>query len=76
MTAKAVRPTTMHVVPALGDGTPLITGDLELPPLNPDAEGRYVVQVGDVKRALVAWLREAADELEQVLDTEIAEATW
>lgn len=74
MTTKAVKPITMHVVPALGDGTPLITGDLELPPLNPDAAGRYVVQVDDVKRALVTWLREAADELEQVLDAEIAEA--
>lgn len=74
MTTKAVKPITMHVVPAFGDGTPLITGDLELPPLNPDAAGRYVVQVDDVKRALVTWLREAADELEQVLDAEIAEA--
>lgn len=70
---KAVKPIVMHVVPAGGDGTPLITGELEIPPLEPDAAGRYVVRVDVVKRALVTWLREAADELEQVLDTELDE---
>ncbi|MFB7845520.1 hypothetical protein ACFC34_00590 [Streptomyces sp. NPDC056053] len=73
MTARAVKPVKMRVVPADGDGTPIVEGEFELDPIEPDAEGRYVVQTDVVKRALVTWLREVADEIEQDLDAELGE---
>lgn len=73
ITTKAVGPMAIKVVAAEGDGTALISGELELEPITAGPDGRYVIEADKVKRALVAWLREAADELEQVLDGELDE---
>lgn len=64
----------IKIVAYEGEGLTLVSGEYEVPPPRIRADGRPVLDVGDVKRALARWLREVADDVENsILEDEQSE---